>query len=367
METFNRHMMALARDSKGLTQSDLARGLNIQQGTLSKYEGGLIAPPGEFVAEIASFLGFKESFFFEAGRPFGMPPFHYRKRKKLSVKALNKIVAEMNIRRLHVSTLLRSYSLKTNGFIPEIDRNEYIGSSRAHFSVDAVARQIREMWGLSTGPIPNMMELVEEMGGIVIPCDFGTDLLDAVSQRIDGLPVLFFVNMHAPADRIRLTIAHELGHMLLHTTEILADEEMESEADEFAGAFMMPANEIRPQLRQFSLRQLAHMKTHWKVSMAALAVRASRLNLITPYQSKMFFIEMGKLGYRKREPHEPSREIPSLLRRMIQFHIRDLGFSIDEVASLLHLTLENFNSMYGEDLLVHGVAGIKRGHLSLVK
>ena len=44
--------------------------------------------------------------------------------------------------------------------------------------------------------------------------------------------------------------------------------------------------------------------------MAAIAVRADRLMLITPYQSKMFWIEMSKLGYRKREPSEPPKGRP---------------------------------------------------------
>ncbi len=85
------------------------------------------------------------------------------------------------------------------------------------------------------GPIDNMVELIEENGGIIIHCDFGTDLIDAMSQRIDGLPTLFFVNVNAPADRVRFTLAHELGHMVMHTISVRSDEEMENEADEFAG------------------------------------------------------------------------------------------------------------------------------------
>ncbi len=363
MERFNRHMMGLARDSRGLTQSDLAKALGVQQGTVSKYEGGFSIPPADFIEDLARTLGYLETFFFEPGRPYGMPPFHYRKRKKLSVKSLSKIVAEMNIRRLHVSTLLRSYEVKKNAFIPEIDRDEYLGKSRAPFSLEELARQMREVWNVSSGPIPNMMELIEETGGIIIPCDFETDLIDAVSQRVDGLPVLFFVNMHASADRIRLTLAHELGHMLLHTTSVKSEEEMEDEADEFAGAFLLPASEVKPQLRQFNLRQLANMKSYWKVSMAAIAVRASRLNLVSPYQSKMFWIEMSKLGYRKREPHEPEREVPSLLKRMISFHSRELGYSLQEIASLFHLPEAEFQLMYGETNLLSGA----RSHLRVVK
>jgi Zn-dependent peptidase ImmA (M78 family) len=235
-------------------------------------------------------------------------------------------------------------------------------------TTEEIARLVREAWMLPKGPVPNMVELLESNGGIVIPCDFGTDLIDALSQRIEGLPILFFVNVAAPADRLRHTLAHELGHMVLHTVTVKSDEEMENEADAFAGAFLLPADEIRPQLRRFDLRQLANLKLHWKVSMAALAMRADQLKLITPYQSKMFWIEMSKLGYRKREPNEPPKETPSLLRQMISFHTKKLGYSLSEMAKLLHLRAAEFQEMYRAEIVGEfAISSGERTHLRLIK
>lgn len=59
------------------------------------------------------------------------------------------------------------------------------------------------------------------------------------------------MNVDAPADRVRHTLAHELGHMLLHTITLKSDEEMEDEADAFAGAFLLPAVEIKPIVEAF--------------------------------------------------------------------------------------------------------------------
>jgi Zn-dependent peptidase ImmA (M78 family) len=351
MGKFNHHMMILGREARGLTQAELADRLSLGQGTVSKYETGFQDPPEEFVRDLGRALDYPNTFFYEPGRPYGLPPFHYRRRKKLGVKALARIVAEMNIRRLHLSKLLVSFGWKTNTFIPEIDRDEYRGRAKGRISPEEAARLVREAWMLPNGPIPNMVELLENNGGIIIPCDFGTDLLDAMSQRIEGMPILFFVNINAPTDRLRHTLAHELGHMVLHTVTVKSDEEMEDEADAFAGAFLLPADEIRPQLRRFDLRQLANLKLYWKVSMAALAVRAERLKLITPYQSKMFWIEMSKLGYRKREPGEPPKEYPGLLRQMVAFHIKKLGYSLKEMAELLHLNISEFSQMYSPEFV----------------
>ena len=366
MDKLNYHMMVLARLSRGLTQEELAERACVGQGTLSKYETGIKEPTPESIQKIASALEYPEKFFYQPGQLYGFPPFHYRKRKKLSVKTLGRIVAEMNIRRMHVSKLMISYEITPLKSIPEIDLDEFQGRSALRPAIEEIARSIREMWMLGTGPISNMVEVIENHGGVVIPCDFGTDLLDAISQRIDGMPVLFFVNTNAPADRVRHTLAHELAHMLIHTTTIKDGDEMEREAEEFAGAFLLPRDEIMPQLRNFDLRHLANLKLFWKVSMSAIAVRADRLNLITPYQNKMFWIEMGRLGYRKREPNELPKEHPSLLRKMIEYHHHGLGYVSKDMAELLCMSVPEYNAMYGQESIAIKEE-TKSGHLRRVK
>lgn len=363
MEKFNQHLLVLAREARGLTQAELSLKARIGQGTLSKYETGIQEPSNDAAETLSATLLFPISFFFQSGRPYGFPPYHYRKRKKLSAKALGRIMAEMNIRRMHIQRLMVSYQSQIKTTIPEIDRDEYHGRASKRLDIEDVARTIRESWMLPTGPIPHMVDLLEDNGAIVVPCDFGTDLIDAMSQRIDGLPCLIFVNKHTPADRIRHTLAHELGHMVLHTTTLHDDETMESEADDFAGAFLLPADEIRTQLRRFDLRQLANMKGYWKVSMAAIAMRADRLKLVTEYQRKNFWMEMGRLGYRKREPNEPPREEGRLLKGIIAYHTNKLGYSNSEMAQLLHLLPTEFDKMYNSE----GASERVRGHLRVIK
>lgn len=346
MGRFNHHMLTLARDSRGLTQADLAEIIDMGQGTLSKYETGVLEVPDDFAEVAGSALNYPASFFFQNGRSYGFPPFHFRKRKKLSAKALGKIIAEMNIRRMHVQKLSISFRISGNRFIPEIDRDEFRGRTNKVATIDDMARSLREAWMLPAGPIDSVVELLEENGGIVIPCDFGTDLLDAMSQRIDGLPVLFFVNVNSPMDRLRHTLCHELAHMVLHTTEIKEDDEMECEADEFAGAFLLPFDELRKQLRRFDLPHLANMKSYWKISMASIATNAHRHKLITAYQFKRFWMDMSKLGYRKREPNEPPREQPRMLRQMIEFHRNTLDYTEDDLANLLCVTPSEFGALY---------------------
>ena len=349
---FNPHMMVLARDLRGLTQMELADRMQVGQGTLSKYETGVLDPPEEFVADLSIHLDYPESFFFEPGQQYGFPPFHYRRRKKLSKKALAKINAEMNIRRLHVQKLSISFpSAGGNAYIPEFDPDEYQGRYRKRLTPEDAARVVREIWMVPRGPIADLMDLIESNGGLIVPCDFGTDLIDALSQRIDGLPVLFFVNVNAPADRVRHTLAHELGHMVLHTLTVAADDEMEDQADAFAGAFLMPADEILRSVTTLRSAPLGEPQTILEGFDGGACSQSHAANVITPYQSKMFWIEMSKLGYRKVEPNEPPRETPKLLKRMIDYHLGKLGYTIEQVAQILHLRVRSFEEMYGPDFI----------------
>ena len=332
--------MEIAREARGLTQADLCDLLKVGQGTVSKYENGLLSPPVEFVEKLADKLRYTTAFFYERIRLLGFPPFHYRRRKALSKRVAARINAEMNIRRLHVEKLCRSFETKTQLRIPQFDPDEF---DRA---ISDIARLLREAWMLPRGPIADLTAAIEGAGGIVIPCDFGTNQIDAMSQRVDGLPVLFFVNKNSPSDRLRHTLAHELGHMVMHSIVPADDDKMEDEADAFAGCFLLPEDEVRPYLRQISLPRLANMKQYWGVSIAAIAVRADRLKLLTPYQKKTFWIKYNKLGYRAKEPVDLKPERPSLLRAMIEFHLKELGYSVAELATVLRLLPDEFASTY---------------------
>ena len=369
MTPFNHYMMTLARDSRGLTQAGLARAMRTTQATVSKIESGIKVPDNDFIALLSKVLGYRDKFFSEPGRPVGFPPFYYRKRKKLSIKKLNCINAEINIRRIHIQKLLESYDFSSMKCLPEIDRDEYLGSAKRRFTAENVSRHLREHWMLPNGPVANMVELLEQNGALIIPCDFNTSLIDAISQRIDGLPALIFINKNVPADRLRHTLAHELGHMIMHTLTIdINEDEMEEEADEFAGAFLLPADEVKLQLRKLDIPNLAKLKMHWRVSIAALAVRADRLNLITPYQKKKFWMEMSRLGYRKDEPVKLNPEQPKLLSKIIKYHVDVLGYSLEDIARLTHLNLEEFCTMYepynSDD---HTAPDDYRSHLRVIK
>lgn len=333
-------MLQLARAARGLTQSETACTAGVTQALISKIENGLITEPSEdVVTTLASVLGFPPAFFYQQDKIHGLPQFHYRKRARLGARALQKIEADINIQRKHVEQLTRSYEGSKKHELPVVDLD------REQWTPQQAAQHIRGFWMIPSGPITNLTEIIEDAGVVVIHLDFGTHLLDALSFRIPGIPPLIFINRLVPGDRYRFTLAHELGHLVVHNNPQNEDE-MEDQANKFAGEFLMPANEIRAYLKYPSLGKLGRVKSHWKVSIKALIYNAYQLKLITPSQYRRLNVNYNKAGYAKGEPFPIEIENPTLLAAMISYHLQGLGYSISDMANLLVLEPNEFQRRY---------------------
>lgn len=350
----NPDMITLARESRGLSQSKLAQRIRVSQGHLSKIEAGLLPVADGVLHSLSEALAYPASFFSLPDPVFGPSTceFYHRKRQSLSTVLLKKLHAQINIRRIQIAKLLDAVDLPPIN-VPKIQPEE-TGESIAE-----IARAIRAMWQLPPGPVKDLTRAIEDAGGIVVRTDFGTPQLDAVSRWIPSLPPLFFVNRHAPGDRQRLTLAHELGHIVMHQ---VPNPNMEVEAFEFAAELLMPAREIRPYLSGVTIPRLAALKPVWKVSMAALVKRAQELGEITPRQYRFIIMRMNKLGFRTSEPPEldvPPEE-PLLLSEILKLYRGDFHYSLGDLASLLE--------MYQDELqMVYNIAASSEEHRAQIR
>ena len=278
------------------------------------------------------------TFFYQKERVVGFPHFHYRKRARLGAKVLAHIGATINIRRQHITKLLRSYERPVEKPIPQYDLDE------TGLSPETIAERMRGYWMLRRGPVENLVDLIESAGGIVILCRFGTNLLDGISFRGEGLPPVFFMNRDVPGDRLRFSLAHELGHMIMHS--IPSDEErMEAEAHRFAAAFLMPASDIKPYLTSPKLSAFGKLKAFWKVSIKSLIKRAHELKVITDNQYRWLNVQYSK-AFGQGEPVSIDVERPSRLRSMVEYHLRELGYSISDLASFLLVNPDDLEKAY---------------------
>jgi Zn-dependent peptidase ImmA (M78 family)/DNA-binding XRE family transcriptional regulator len=339
-EPANREMLVLARQARCLTQTELAEKLGISQAQVSKIENGLDRADPALVARYAQVLDYRPSFFFQTNSLVGLPPYHHRKRARLGAKKLDAIYAELNIRRLHLQTLVRSAELDTPKALPDLRLEDFENDSAE------AARVLREHWLLPRGPIKDVTRAVENAGVLVLVCNFGTDLLDGLSLRVEGLPPLIFLRADMSGDRYRFTLAHELGHLIMHWFNPTADDLMEKQADRFAGAFLMPAHDIGPQLHGLTLSKLVMLKQVWGLSMQAILYRAKDLGEVNERQSEALWRQISRAGYRKTEPVDVPRERPTLLTEVVELHLDDLGYDVEDVSRMLHLNVAEFVRLY---------------------
>jgi len=320
----NPDMLALARESRGLTQSELSRLLDVSQAYVSKAEAGLLIPSSDIVERLEELLDYPEEFFFLTDAIYGpgVTEFWHRKRQAATARDLRRIYAEINKRLMVIQRFLRGADIP-EGF-PRFDPDEFDGPAD-------IARAVRATWSLPDGPVGDLVRVVENAGGIVVRMEFKTKLVDAVSRWVPGMPPAFFINADLTADRERLTLAHEVGHIVMHRTPSAT---MEDEAFAFAGELLMPAREFLPSLGHLTLPRLAALKSKWRVSMAAIITHATRLGAITKNQERYLWVQMARAGYRQREPSELDfpKDDPGLLRELVDLHRSTLGYSVEDLA-----------------------------------
>lgn len=338
-QSVNGEMITLAREACGLTQRDLAESLSVTQATISRYESGWVEIPADHLVSLSSVLGRPQSFFFWKERLYGASCLYHRRKQKITVRDLNKIHAQVNLLRMQAARLLQYADVSTDYKFHRLDMKK-LGSP------EEAARRLRQLWQLPTGPVRNVVDSIESAGGVIFLCDFESDQVEGISQwPLDApeLPPVFFVRDSAPGDRERWTLAHEVGHIVMHH---LPTDDPEAEANRFAAEFLMPADEIAADLRGLTLPKAAALKSYWRVSMQAIIRWALVLGKITQNQYEYLFKQMGARGYRTCEPVLIAPEVPRLLHEVLRVHRRSSGATIRELSDFMGLLEADFRSEY---------------------
>ncbi|MGH3873973.1 MAG: ImmA/IrrE family metallo-endopeptidase [Pseudonocardiaceae bacterium] len=157
---------------------------------------------------------------------------------------------------------------------------------------------------------------------------------------------MILYNDVAPADRVRLTLAHELGHLVLHAAATSVDD-VEAEANAFAAEFLIPAQVARPSLRNLKIGRLLDLKREYGVSIQALVEHAYQLDLLSSTQRSGMYKTLSARGWRTCEPasEDIAPERPVLAQSIGQ-SLSARGLSPDEVAGMAGFSEPSRNSLF---------------------
>jgi Zn-dependent peptidase ImmA (M78 family)/transcriptional regulator with XRE-family HTH domain len=342
----NPKMIEIGRISRGLSQVELAEKIGVEQGTLSKLETGLLNPKDDFFDKLCNVLNYPKSFFSENIIVLSPLLTHYRKRKSLTNFNLDFIEYNIYIRKHLIKKLLKSANIPNKLFHVSPDDHD----------PEDIARLVRQRWNIPRGPIKNLVALLESVGIVILQIVQNDEKLDGeMIPDENNLPVIY-INKNLTGDRQRFTLAHELGHLIMHGGEYIPSIEFaEMEANYFASEFLMPADEIRYQLNEkMSFTQLADLKRYWKVSMAALVRRAKDLNVIDQSRYTSLNVQLSKAGYKKKEPEfDVFPDKPTIFNQLINIHLNELGYTMDELSNYLSINLNELreiNDFYSDKI-----------------
>lgn len=333
---FNPQRLILGRKRRKLTARALATAVGVSPVTISRLENGVNEPEHETVEALARALSFPVQFFF-SGDIDELPAeaASFRSLSSMTAKEKDAALSSGAIAYLFHDWIAERFNLPNND-VPALHGDA--GPEQA-------AQIVRANWGLGEHPVSNMIRLLESKGVRVFSLCEETKNVDAFSCWRGERPFVF-LNTFKSTERSRFDAAHELGHLVMHKHGAPQDSrQAESEADRFASAFLMPADDVTSRVRYVTdLDALIKAKRRWGVSVAALNYRLHKLGIVSEWQNRSLNVEISSRGYRRIEPEGLAPELSVLWPQVFEALWRE-KITREQIAAELHVPVGELDAI----------------------
>jgi Zn-dependent peptidase ImmA (M78 family)/transcriptional regulator with XRE-family HTH domain len=335
-----------ARKAAGLSMSALAAEVGVSANAIKKYEHGETMPTSGNLLALAKALGVRTEYFFRPVK-ISLADVEYRKRSTTPQKLLNKIhgnVIEQAERWAELLDLYPDSAKPVLAFNLPDSLPERVTTTD---EIEAIAIQMRNAWDLGMNPIPKMVDTLESRGIMIISTDVESKKkFDGLAGSIGRTPVVV-ISSHQPGDRQRFTLAHELGHLVLHG-RLSTKLDEEKVCNHFAGAFLLPKaalfQYIGDHRRALEPRELLMLKREFGISMMAILVRVGQCGVISASLQKQYYITFSKQGWRTKEPGSAYPQEETLLFEQLVYRALGEGYMGESKSSeLMGISLSSFH------------------------
>jgi Zn-dependent peptidase ImmA (M78 family)/transcriptional regulator with XRE-family HTH domain len=313
-QVFEPARLRLARELREWSQADLAARLGVTAAAVSQFENGVTGPSPETVTRLSRLLEVPPDFFraplVETHEGF----FRSLRRTSVGHRRRARAVAQ-------IAHDIAAHDAVA-GLLPPvtIPSAPAIGLDASLAEIEGIAAGVRRECGLACGPVPNVVQVLESHGVLVIRLPLDTADVDAFSLPFPDRPVVVLGADKNDKARSRFDASHELGHLVMHGEQVWGLKEVEQQAHAFAAAFLMPAEDIYAELpERVDWPRLFELKRRWQVSLAALLMRAKTLGCMGESQYLTAVKAASARGWRRVEPvplGHPER--PSQLRSIVR-------------------------------------------------
>ena len=349
---FDGTRLALARHLAGMRKSELANNIDRSPSAVTAWEAGAKQPTAANIAELAIGLKVDPWFFAVRGEDvttINVAP-HFRSLRSTSQVLRDQALAYGQIA-VDVASAIEVHAEFPTPQVPEfhVEPGDIVGP-------DSAARHVREAWDLDPGPAGHQVRLLETHGVLVVFSPPGAAAIDAYSFAAADRPTVVLNPIKKDYYRQRFDVAHELGHLVMHSEAEPGSKAIEDQAHRFASEFLMPAEEVHDLLPTAMGRSawttLFRLKEHWGVSVSALLFRARQLGRLSDVSYRNAMIRMSQQGWRRDEPGAiASIEQPSLMPRALEL-LDSVGITADELIAQCRIPSHLFEAVTGRTPIV---------------
>lgn len=294
------------RLARGFSLDDLAAHMGglVTKQALSKYEKGEIQPSVSVLVRLTDALGTNVA---DLLRPQNF---------KISLLAFRKM-ASMGVKEQEWTKALIKTEFEKRLLLQErLPGNHKLEIPIAAYNVkneveaDAAAEKLRNEMRLGVDPIGNLTALLENHAVHVLCLEASRkfDGFSAVAQDLAGTHISAAVvcRKDVSGDRQRLTLAHELAHLVLRSGNNAPAEKF---AYRFGAAFLVPKEplmrEVGEKRTSINVNELLLLKARFGISVQALIRRMRDLEIISEPGYKSACILINRMGWRIKEPGAP--------------------------------------------------------------
>jgi Zn-dependent peptidase ImmA (M78 family)/DNA-binding XRE family transcriptional regulator len=343
-----------AREVRGLTAVALAEIAGVSPQAISQYESGRSSPSPEVLESIGAAVNLPTHFFVRPTREGERGTVFYRSMSSATKSARARAERRFSWLRDIVAYLSEFVELPASNF-PDLrlPDNPLLLSGN---EIEEAAADVRRYWRMGTGPVGNMLLLLENQGAIVAKDQLGADTLDGLSEFApdEKRPFIIIGTDKGSSARWRFDAAHELGHIVLHSRidqQLLLKPEhfkqIEDQAHRFGAAFLLPLTSFGEELFAPNLDTFRMLKPKWGVSIAMMIIRARHAGLVSEETERRLWVNYSRRGWRRNEPFDENTdpEEPKLLRRSFEVLLSEGSQSAQDVIARLALAPGDIESL----------------------
>lgn len=295
-----------AREQALLTQAGLAKAVSVSQPMIAHIEQGLKQSSPELAEKIATITKVKREFLFRPSGPeLPLGSMLFRARANVTARKFAQTHA------IATSVLEMFLFLADRFELPPVKLKPISGSP------EQAATLTREMLGLDeASPIPHLMRAFEKAGGVLLSLP-ELQGREAFAVWESSRPIVG-IGPSTSGDRLRFSMAHEIGHLILHNAPT-AMVQAEKEAHRFAAQLLAPREAISEDLSGLlTFEKLGRLKRKWGISMAAILYRAKELHLVSRRNHDRLIIELSHFRTHEPPEYDVPLEKPRGLRQMAE-------------------------------------------------